>query len=512
MSVRSEVIRIFNELIGQAKKISDLPAAGSVDGADLVEISQGGVSKKATAAQIGSGGSGVVQTIVAGTNVTVDDTDPANPIVSSSGGSGVVESIVAGSNITVDDTDPANPIISASGGGGGGTWGSITGTLSSQTDLQAALDAKQDDITFGAGVQTFLGTPSSANLATALTDEVGTGAVLFSEMPVNIQTGTTYTSVLGDRGGQIVFTNASPITFTVPTNASVAYPTGTEIWLKGIASGVVTVVAPSGGSVSSTAGSLVSPSASGTDFSMVLKKTGTNTWTLDNGTAPINGTALTKVDDTNVTLTLGGNPSTALVNSASITVGWTGNLATTRGGTGLASVATGGLIQGSGTNTFSELASVSAGSYLRSGGVSTVSVWSTLKLPNSATANRIPYATSTNTIGESANLTFDGNTLAVAGSLTLSIATFTTDVTLGNTHHTVLMNVSVNRIVTLPAAAGNTGRVYVIKKIDASAFTVTIDGNASETIDGATTKVLALQYAGMTIQCDGSNWHIIGIF
>jgi len=26
--------------------------------------------------------------------------------------------------------------------GGGGTWGSITGTLSNQTDLQAALDAK----------------------------------------------------------------------------------------------------------------------------------------------------------------------------------------------------------------------------------------------------------------------------------------------------------------------------------------------------------------------------------
>lgn len=30
------------------------------------------------------------------------------------------------------------------GGGGGGTWGSITGTLSSQTDLQNALNAKQN--------------------------------------------------------------------------------------------------------------------------------------------------------------------------------------------------------------------------------------------------------------------------------------------------------------------------------------------------------------------------------
>ena len=49
--------------------------------------------------------------------------------------------------------------------------------------------------------------------------------------------------------------------------------------------------------------------------------------------------ALTKTDDTNVTLTLGGNPTTALLNAASITVGWTGTLAVSRGGTG-ASTAT----------------------------------------------------------------------------------------------------------------------------------------------------------------------------
>jgi len=40
--------------------------------------------------------------------------------------------------------------------------------------------------------------------------------------------------------------------------------------------------------------------------------------------------ALTKTDDTNVTLTLGGSSSTALVNAASITAGWTGTLASTR--------------------------------------------------------------------------------------------------------------------------------------------------------------------------------------
>ncbi len=47
-----------------------------------------------------------------------------------------------------------------------------------------------------------------------------------------------------------------------------------------------------------------------------------------------NGAALTKTDDTNVTMTLGGSASTSLLNAASITLGWTGNLAVGRGGTG----------------------------------------------------------------------------------------------------------------------------------------------------------------------------------
>lgn len=38
------------------------------------------------------------------------------------------------------------------GGGGGGTWGSITGILSDQTDLQNALNAKQDTLTAGTGI------------------------------------------------------------------------------------------------------------------------------------------------------------------------------------------------------------------------------------------------------------------------------------------------------------------------------------------------------------------------
>ncbi len=67
---------------------------------------------------------------------------------------------------------------------------------------------------------------------------------------------------------------------------------------------------------------------------------GSNTFTNIPGSA-ITGAALTKTDDTNVTLTLGGTPATALNRAASITVGWTGTLAPSRGGTGISSLGTG---------------------------------------------------------------------------------------------------------------------------------------------------------------------------
>lgn len=65
------------------------------------------------------------------------------------------------------------------------------------------------------------------------------------------------------------------------------------------------------------------------------------------------------------------------------------------------------------------------------------------------------------------------------------------------------------RTVTLPTAADNTHRIITVKKVDNGAGTCTVDGEGSETIDGATTLVLTSQYDGVTIQCDGTNWKIL---
>jgi hypothetical protein len=66
---------------------------------------------------------------------------------------------------------------------------------------------------------------------------------------------------------------------------------------------------------------------------------------------PGTGEALTEINDTNVTLTLGGSPSTALVNATSITAGWVGTLAVTRGGTGLSSTTQNELLYSPTNNT-----------------------------------------------------------------------------------------------------------------------------------------------------------------
>ena len=63
--------------------------------------------------------------------------------------------------------------------------------------------------------------------------------------------------------------------------------------------------------------------------------------------------------------------------------------------------------------------------------------------------------------------------------------------------------------INLPAASGLSGREYTIKKTDSSVNAVTIDGNASETIDGETTEVIYDEDDSLTIICNGSNWHVV---
>lgn len=89
------------------------------------------------------------------------------------------------------------------------------------------------------------------------------------------------------------------------------------------------------------------------------------------------------------------------------------------------------------------------------------------------------------------------------------IASAANGVTLDATYCMVLVDGGNGAVtVTLPAVASNSGLEYIIKKIDSSANVITIDGNASETIDGATTKAINYQYDSYSIKTNGSAWYI----
>jgi hypothetical protein len=85
-----------------------------------------------------------------------------------------------------------------------------------------------------------LGTPTSGTLSNCTVD--GTDAVGFRNVPVNSQS-AAYTLVLADSGKTILHPSgdANARTFTIPSNASVAYPIGTVVTFINMTSQVVTI-------------------------------------------------------------------------------------------------------------------------------------------------------------------------------------------------------------------------------------------------------------------------------
>lgn len=284
-------------------------------------------------------------------------------------------------------------------------WGSITGTLSNQTDLQTALNNKQNNITLTttgtSGAATFVGStlniPNYSSITYSFTSPLvntsgvvsitqsnattngylsstdwntfnskqsalsGTGFVKISGTTISYDntnyypypTGTTSQYVRGD-GSLATFPTA-----TVPTlnqvltagntsllNAKIGVLYGYDTnnldygTLEFYDSGVVIKGAVTNQLLFYNDGLGAVRFSNGTYTPMLnFNGVGNNVYTFQNA----NGTvaflsdipsifpnALTRVNDTNVTLTLGGNPNTALLQGVSLTLGWTGTLADSR--------------------------------------------------------------------------------------------------------------------------------------------------------------------------------------
>jgi hypothetical protein len=155
----------------------------------------------------------------------------------------------------------------------------FSGSTSGTTTVQATAIAGSTTLTLPAATDTLVGRATSDTLTNKiLTSPTINGATIGTSiinLTLNAQTGTTYTPVLADNGKLVTLSNASAITLTVPTNASVAYATGAQINIQQIDAGQVTIAGDTGVTVNGTGTKLRTQWSAAT-----LVKTATDTWTL----------------------------------------------------------------------------------------------------------------------------------------------------------------------------------------------------------------------------------------
>jgi hypothetical protein len=208
----------------------------------------------------------------------------------------------------------------------------------------------------------------------------------------------------------------------------------------------------------------------------------------------ITGAALTKTDDTNVTLTLGGTPATALLRAASITVGWTGTLSIARGGTGLSTLGT--------TN---QLLRVNAGGtaleYFTPTFISTA-----ITSLNGLTGSTQTFVNDTNVTITSAGTT---HTLGWNGQLAVSRggtgASSLTGVLIGNGTSAVTAVAGTSSQILRRNAANNAYEFFTIAGSDVTgaALTATNDTNVTITL-GGTPATSLLRAASITLGWTGT--------
>ena len=155
----------------------------------------------------------------------------------------------------------------------------FSGSTSGTTTVQATAIAGTTTLTLPAATDTLVGKATTDTLTNkTLTSPTINGATIGTSiinLALNAQTGTTYTPVLADNGKLVTLSNASAITLTVPTNASVAYPIGAQINIEAIGAGQVTVAGDTGVTVNGTGTKLRVQWSAAT-----LVKLGTDSWTL----------------------------------------------------------------------------------------------------------------------------------------------------------------------------------------------------------------------------------------
>ena len=272
----------------------------------------------------------VIQVVTVGIQGPQGATGAAGQGVPAGGTTGQVLAKIDGSDYNTQWVPP---------GSGSSVWGGITGTLSSQTDLQTALNAKQNSITTGTSSQYLRGDLSLGTFPTAVssfTNDAGyitsagnaaTATKLATASTIAITGDVSYTSPAFDGSGNVT---AAGTLATVNANTgsfgtSTAIPNFT-VNAKGLitAAGTSAVIAPAGtlsgtalasGVTASSLTSFGSSIALGTPASGVLTNcTGTASGLTAGAVSTISGLISA---GTNVTITGSGTSASPYAIAAS---------------------------------------------------------------------------------------------------------------------------------------------------------------------------------------------------
>ena len=224
-----------------------------------------------------TGASGTVTSITAGTGLsggTITSTGTIaidSTVATLTGSQTLTNKTINGSNNTITN-------VSLTTG--------VTGTL-------PVANGGTGITSLGSNVATWLGTPSSANLASAVTDETGSGSLVFATSPTLVTpvitqgqatptfSANAYTLAAGDAGLLLTASNSSTAgTVYIPTDASVNFAIGTQITILQTGSGQLTITATTPGTttVRSTGATAASPKCRVIYSAATLWKQAANTW------------------------------------------------------------------------------------------------------------------------------------------------------------------------------------------------------------------------------------------
>jgi hypothetical protein len=165
--------------------------------------------------QIANGGTGATDAAGARDNLLPDYTGNVGKVLTVNSGATDVEWTTNGAG-TVTSVDVSGGTTGLTTSGGPVT---SSGTITLAGTL-AVANGGTGITSLGSGVATFLGTPSSANLAAAVTDETGTGALVFASSPTLVTPALGAATATSINGVTVTGTSTPALSVTGTTAVS----------------------------------------------------------------------------------------------------------------------------------------------------------------------------------------------------------------------------------------------------------------------------------------------------